>query len=112
MTNSFIVRVPFSRKCPITGELVEYKKGDIVAHPERLADIRDSEHAAHGHNMQLPDDHDAVLPHLSDGHPALAALPEGHPVRLARAIAAAPHATPAAPSRRRDSAPEGAAEPA
>lgn len=60
-TNAMIVKVPFSHIDALTGQRVHYKKGDIIAHPARLAHVRSTEHHVHGHNMHLPEDHHAIV---------------------------------------------------
>lgn len=68
----FRVATAFSRKDPATGALVEYQAGAIIARQDLIDDVRASEHRAHGHMTNLPDDHHAVLPHLAEDHPAVA----------------------------------------
>ena len=90
MAKVHVVHVPFARLHPVTGQLVEYRKGDIIADPAMLDDIADTEHHAHGRSAELPDDHHAVFPHLPDDHPLklAAAMPEAaKPARVAKPAA-------------------------
>lgn len=73
MANAHVVHVPFARKHPVTGKMIEYKKGDIIADPNILDDVRGSDHAPHGRAVHLPDEHPAIFPHLPDDHPLKAA---------------------------------------
>lgn len=66
----FRVQVPFARLDRATGQMIFLQKGDLVADPATIADIRGGEQSAFGHMTQLPDDHPAVLPTLPDDHPA------------------------------------------
>jgi hypothetical protein len=87
MAKVHVVHVPFSREHPVTGKLIEYKRGDVIAEPAVLDDMAGSDHEAHGRAAELPDDHHHVLPHLPDGHPLKPVAPDEDEAPIAR-----PHA--------------------
>jgi hypothetical protein len=59
-----VVRVDFSRN----GK--DYKIGDHIADPAILAELAGSDHEAHGHMIELPDDHHSVAPFVAAPQPA------------------------------------------
>ncbi len=68
--NAYVVRVPFMRLDPLTGEPRHYQKGDILAHPDAVADLSGSHHEPHANGVHLPDDH----PARADALAAVAAI--------------------------------------
>ncbi len=62
---AFRVSVPFSRKHPQSGEMLDYSKGDLIGDPVVRDDILGSDHAVFGHKVMLEDDHYAVAPHVT-----------------------------------------------
>lgn len=61
MNPAFVVRVPFTRLDPVTGQPRMYQKGEMIAHPDRVADIDASDHEHHVNRTVLGDDHHAVM---------------------------------------------------
>ena len=57
--NAYVVRVPFMRLDPVTGQVKHYQKGDIIAHPDAVFDLAGSHHEPHANAVHLPEDHQA-----------------------------------------------------
>ncbi len=87
MAKVHVVHVPFVREHPTTGMRIEYQRGDIIADPDVLDDLADTEHHTHGRAAELPDDHHAVLPYLPDDHPLKRPTDTAEPARSRRAAA-------------------------
>ena len=59
--NAYVVRVPFTRRDPLTGAMRQYRRGDIIAHPVLVGDIHTSEHEHHATRTWLPADHPEII---------------------------------------------------
>jgi hypothetical protein len=79
MAKAFIVRIDVPLDDPRTGEMKLHPRGSILAHPAHIAHLEGSRHhAAHGHFVELPEDHPAVAAHRTPPEmpqPAKAARP-------------------------------------